>query len=237
MTRASRRDDSENPTPSPSPSAGPESDTPSSTGASPSPDVSSGSSDSNGSAGSGASPTPEPVPGLGSTNEPNGAYQPPTQSSPDSEPTGPAPNPETTAAVQTALGAEYAAIWTYTLITAFLDADLQTLAQQDVDAHRARRDATIRLLTDYRVPPAPAEPAYWTPAPVTDSSSAVRLAVSAESDASAAWCSVLERCDDQGLRHIALDGLTDSAVRGAHWSAGLGSSPVVPAFPGRSPTP
>jgi hypothetical protein len=227
MTRPARLG-SDSTVPTPPPSDSPSETAPARSSAPPtgSADTASNSTDS---APTGASATPEPAPDLGSRNQwPTGS------SASSSSASAPAPNPDTTAAVQTALGTEYSAVWTYTLITAFLSADLQATAQQDADAHRARRDATIRLLTDFGVPPEPAEPAYRTPVPVTDPSSAVRLALSAETDASAAWCSVLERCDDSGLRHVALDGLTDSAVRGARWSNRLASKPVVPQFPGRS---
>jgi hypothetical protein len=139
----------------------------------------------------------------------------------------------TTAAVQAALGAEHATVWCYGLAQAFLPATLDARARVDLAAHRARRDLTIRLLTDSGVQPLPAEPAYRTPTPVTDQTSAMTLLVTAESDAAAAWRAVLERCDDQGLRRMALDGLTDAAVRGARWSEQLGSKPVVPPFPGR----
>jgi len=146
----------------------------------------------------------------------------------------PAPDPLTTTAVQTALSTEYAAVWCYSLVEAFLPEALDKHAREDLTAHRVRRDATIRLLTDSGVRPVPAEPAYRTPAPVTDQTSAMRLVVTAESDAAAAWRSVLERCDDPGLRRVALDGLTDAAVRGGRWSQQLGTKPVVPAFPGRA---
>jgi hypothetical protein len=161
---------------------------------------------------------------------PAGSY-----SEPPSQPKAgqPAADPVTTAAVQTALGTEYAAVWCYSLIEAFLPETLDKHAREDLTAHRVRRDATIRLLADSGVRAVPAEAAYRTPAPVTDQNSAMRLVVSAESDAAAAWRSVLERCDDSGLRRMALDGLTDAAVRGARWSEQLGSKPVVPAFPGR----
>lgn len=146
---------------------------------------------------------------------------------------GPPPaDPETTAAVQTALGAEHAAVWCYGLAQAFLNNDPDQQAQEDLTAHRARRDTTIRVLTDSGVQPVPAEPAYRVPAPVTDQVSATRLLVTAESDAAAAWRSVLERCDDRALRQMALDALVDAAVRGARWSARLDAKPVVPPFPG-----
>jgi hypothetical protein len=173
-----------------------------------------------------ADATPAPLPGPAPV---------PYSETPVSRPTpgAPPPDPVTTAAVQTALGTEYAAVWCYSLVEAFLPEILDRRARQDLAAHRARRDLTIRLLTDYGVRPVPAEPAYRIPIPVTDQTSAMRLVVAAESDAAAAWRSVLERCDDPGLRRMSLDGLTEAAVRGARWSEQLGTKPVVPPFPGR----
>lgn len=149
-------------------------------------------------------------------------------------PTGPSPSPDTIDAVQTALSAEYAAVWSYTLVTAFLDDDLKPAAQRDLQIHRARRDATIRLLTDHGVGARSAEPAYRTPRPVTDSDSAVALLISAETDVAAAWHSVIERCDSPGLRRTALDGLTEGATLLARWSVESGVKPPVPALPGQS---
>jgi hypothetical protein len=141
---------------------------------------------------------------------------------------------DTAAAVQAALGAEHAAIWCYGLATAFLPAALDERARVDSGAHRARRDATAALLTQAGLRPVPAEPAYRTPKPVSDPASAAALALVAESDAAAAWRSVLERCDDAGLRRAALDGLSDAATRAAFWANRTGARPVVPDFPGRA---
>ncbi|MDQ2709279.1 MAG: ferritin-like domain-containing protein [Actinomycetota bacterium] len=141
-------------------------------------------------------------------------------------------DPDTAAAVQTALGTEHAAVWCYGLVAAFLPTVLDQRASTDAAAHRARRDATAALLTDAGLRPVTAEPAYRSPAPVTDQTSAVALALVAESDAAAAWRSVLERCDDPGLRRAALDGLSDAAIRAAYWSDRAGTRPVVSPFPG-----
>lgn len=141
---------------------------------------------------------------------------------------------DTAAAVQTALGAEHAAVWCYGLAAAFLPPALDQRARVDAGAHRARRDATVALLTDAGLRPVPAEPAYRTPKAVTDQASAVALALTAESDAAAAWRSVLERCDDAALRRTALDGLSDAAIRAAFWADRSGTRPVVPDFPGRA---
>jgi hypothetical protein len=183
---------------------------------------------SSGDASSPAAPTEVPAP-------PNAPEQAPFSEPPGKPKDGqPAPDPVTTSAVQTALSTEYAAVWCYSLVEAFLPETLDKHAREDLTAHRVRRDATIRLLTDSGVRPIPAEPAYRTPAPVTDQTSAMRLVVTSESDAAAAWRSVLERCDDPGLRRVALDGLTDAAVRGSRWAEQLGDKPAVPVFPGRA---
>jgi hypothetical protein len=141
---------------------------------------------------------------------------------------------DTEAAVQAALGTEHAAVWCYALATAFLPGALDPRAREDAAAHRARRDTVTRLLTDAGRRPVAAEPAYRTPDPVTDQASALRLATAAEADVAAAWHSVLERCDDPELRRLALDGLTDSATRGARWAERAGVQPVVPPFPGQA---
>ena len=145
-----------------------------------------------------------------------------------------ATDPDTADAVQVALGTEHAAVWCYGLSAAFLPAPLEKWTRTDADAHRARRDAAERLLTDAGRRPAPAEPAYRTPSPVTDQGTAVAVAQAAEHDCAAAWHSVLQRCDDRDLRTAALDGLTDAATRGARWAGRAGTRPLVPALPGET---
>src|SRR2546423_13077937 len=58
-----------------------------------------------------------------------------------------APLPEDAAeAVQQALGAEHAAVWVYGLVSAFLPAAFDAPTREGMTAHRARRDATERLV-------------------------------------------------------------------------------------------
>jgi len=224
------------PTPSPSPDAGSSESSPAPGSRAASSRASrSGSARSSSSAdpSDSLSPSDSAAPSRPAVAPDSAPLAPYSETAPSPKANQPKPDPVTTAAVQTALGTEYAAVWCYSLIEAFLPETLDLHAREDLAAHRARRDLTLRLLSDYGVRPAPAEPAYRTPAPVTDQNSAMRLVVAAESDAAAAWRSVLERCDDQGMRRMALDGLTDAAVRGGRWSEQLGSKPVVPPFPGR----
>jgi hypothetical protein len=88
-------------------------------------------------------------------------------------------------------------------------------------------------LTQLGQRPVSAQPAYATPQPVTDAASAAALLVTAETDAAAAWRSVLERSTDRALRRAGLQGLTDTAARCARWRAVVGTQPAVPVFPGR----
>ncbi len=89
------------------------------------------------------------------------------------------------------------------------------------------------MLIDAGAPPVPPEPGYLTPEPVTDAASALRLAITAETDAAAAWRSVIERSTaDPDLRGAALDALTGAAVQAARWRTASGSTPPTVPFPG-----
>lgn len=137
------------------------------------------------------------------------------------------------AAVQSALGAEHAALWVYGLVSAFLPDSFKAPVAEGTTAHRARRDATERLLAAAGETPQPAEPAYVPPKPVTDQKSAIAVLVVAESDTAVAWRAVLERTDDAKVRRAALEALTVAAVRATRWRKTAGQSPAAPPFPGQ----
>lgn len=137
-------------------------------------------------------------------------------------------------ALQAALAAEHAAVWVYGLAGAFVPDELAGQLGEAAVAHQARRDATERTLIDAGARPVPAEPGYLTPEPVTDAASALRLAITAETDAAAAWRSVIERGPaEPGLREAALDALTQAAVRATRWRATAGTTPLTVPFPGQ----
>jgi hypothetical protein len=140
---------------------------------------------------------------------------------------------ESLAAVQAALGAEHAAIWVYGLVSAFLPEQFGTPVGEGATAHRARRDATERLLADAGETPRPPEPAYVAPRPVTDQPSALAVLIVAETDTAVAWRAVLERTEDAGLRRTALEALTVAAVRATRWRRAAGEAPAARAFPGQ----
>lgn len=143
------------------------------------------------------------------------------------------PPAESLDAVQAALGAEHAAIWVYGLVSAFLPDGFGAAVDEGATAHRARRDATERLLADAGQTPRPPEPAYVAPQPVTDQPSALAVLIVAETDTAVAWRAVLERTEDPALRRTALEALTVAAVRATRWRKAAGETPAARAFPGR----
>jgi uncharacterized protein DUF4439 len=136
-------------------------------------------------------------------------------------------------ALQDVLAAEHAALWSYALAVAFLGPDQLAAARTDATAHRELRGGVEATLTQFGQRPVSAQPAYATPKPVVDAASAAALLVTAETDAAAAWRSLLERGSDRGLRRAGLDALTDTAARCARWRGVVGATPAVPVFPGR----
>lgn len=138
---------------------------------------------------------------------------------------------DTAAAVQRALATEHAAIWCYAFASAFITGS--PAVTDGATTHQARRDSTERLLKDGGADPAPAQPTYAPPKPVTDASSAAVLLATAESDCTQAWRSVLEHTDDPALRGSALDGLTAAAVRQARWHLTAKQKPITSPFPGQ----
>jgi hypothetical protein len=135
-------------------------------------------------------------------------------------------------ALQGALAAEHAALWCYSLVVAFLPADQAAQARADADAHRDLRSRVAQTLTDIGKRPVSALPAYAVPKPVTDAASAAALAAVAETDAMAAWRSVLEHTAYVELRQVAVTTLTAATVRCARWRRITGERPTVPDFPG-----
>ena len=135
-------------------------------------------------------------------------------------------------AVQAALGAEHAAVWVYELVSAFLPAGFDAPTQEGLTGHRARRDATERLLAAGGLTPRPAEPAYLPPKPVTDQASAIAVLITAETDCGVAWRAALERTDDATVRKAALDALTAAAVRATRWRKLGGVAPAAVPMPG-----
>jgi hypothetical protein len=133
-----------------------------------------------------------------------------------------------------ALLAEYAAIYGYGVVGAHLNNANLDAAREAESAHRGRRDTLLLRLSRQNATPPAAPAAYALPFPVTDKGSALRLAVELEDGTARSWHDVLgvTTGDD---RSLALNSLTDCAVRATRWRRSAGISPLTLTFPGTTP--
>lgn len=142
-------------------------------------------------------------------------------------------SPNDIAALDAGLQAENAAVYSYGLVIAYGSDSRRQQVATHAAAHRARRDTTMEMLAagGAQVPPAAA--GYAVPFAVTDPTSAAKLAVLAEEDAATAWRAALEQAESERVRALAIDNLTDSAIRAGNWRVALGIEPPTTAFPGQ----
>ena len=133
-----------------------------------------------------------------------------------------------TDALAAALTAEHAAIFGYGVLGARLTGAALTQAQQAEAEHRARRDKLVVRLSKAGTTPPAAQPAYALPFPVVDLASAQKLAVQLEERTAAIWRTALGPTTGDE-RKLALDALTDCALRAARWRRAAGEqSGTVP---------
>lgn len=132
-----------------------------------------------------------------------------------------------------ALVAEHAAIFGYGVAGARLDASTVPLATQADTAHRSRRDALFLRLAGRGAKAPVAEPGYALPFPVTDQASALRLVTAIEERTAAAWLAALLETEGDD-RKLAVDALTDCAVRATRARRAAGLTPSTVPFPGRA---
>ncbi|MFI6449265.1 ferritin-like domain-containing protein [Kitasatospora sp. NPDC050543] len=137
-----------------------------------------------------------------------------------------APSADGTAALQSALAAEHAAIYGYGVIGARLPDDQQrTDARSAFAAHEARRDAWQRLLAGAGASPAAAAPGYQLPFAVSDAATAGKLAAHVETRLTDVYAALVGQAAGP-LRLAAADALRECALRARQW----GATPT--AFPG-----
>ncbi|ALG84560.1 ferritin-like domain-containing protein [Gordonia phthalatica] len=138
-----------------------------------------------------------------------------------------------TTALNDAADAENTAVFTYGVITAFTERDVRTTVAENIAAHRVRRDQlNEKLLAAGESERTPAA-GYTLPVDVTDQDTAAKAATAAERDCETAYRALLEQADDSSVRRIALDGLTDCALRASYWRGVAGVTPLTVAFPGQ----
>lgn len=138
----------------------------------------------------------------------------------------------TTDAVSAAVDAENAAIFTYGVTTAFIGAAQRPTVGEYVAAHRVRRDQLNEDLVAAGGEAQQMAPGYRLPVQVTGPESAATAALDAETECARAYRAMAEQVDSAELRRRAVDGLTECALRAAHWRGVLDQTPVTTAFPG-----
>lgn len=138
-----------------------------------------------------------------------------------------------TEAINNAVDAENAAVFTDGVITAFTTGDVRTAVAEQIAEHRVRRDQLNEALLEAGQPEQTAAAGYKLPVDVTDQASAATAALAAETDCEKAYRALLEQAEAAPVRRIAVDGLTDSAVRASYWRGIAKISPLTEAFPGQ----
>jgi len=137
------------------------------------------------------------------------------------------------AALQQAVAAEHAAVFTYGLVLAHAQDHRRAQIQDHLAAHRDRRDHATALLTGAGAD-VPAAAAGYTVDRVVDSpQAAADLAVLIEEQTAQSWYALLESARTAELRTLGAEALTDCAVRAARWRVAAGIVPATTAFPGR----
>ncbi|WP_213454524.1 ferritin-like domain-containing protein [Rhizomonospora bruguierae] len=132
-----------------------------------------------------------------------------------------------------ALAGEHAAVYAYGVLGVRLtDNSLATAARSAEAAHRARRESLMAALAGLGTPGPAANAGYQLPFPVTDSASAIKLAVQVEEKAAALWRAALADTDGE-QRRTALDALVDCAVRATTWRRAGSITPLTTTYPGR----
>lgn len=130
-----------------------------------------------------------------------------------------------------ALAAEHMAIYGYGVLGARLDDAGKEVARIAEAAHRDRRDALIMRITAANATAAPAAPAYRLPDPVTDLTSALRLAIALEEGVALTWRQALAATTGED-RRMALDALMGCAIQATRWREVAGFTPATVVFPG-----
>jgi Domain of unknown function (DUF4439) len=133
------------------------------------------------------------------------------------------------AALQSALSAENAAVYGYGLAGARLTGGQFAVAQGYWNGHRAARATLITMITGLGAAPVPAAAAYRPPFPVNSAGAAASLAAMLEDGVLTAYLGLVA-VDDPSLRAFGAQRMQSAAIRAAYWRGS-----TVP-FPGLPPS-
>ncbi|WP_457034237.1 DUF4439 domain-containing protein [Kitasatospora sp. P5_F3] len=174
-----------------------------------------------------------PVTGPAAAPSPSPSPSPSASASPS-----PTPRPAAeTAALQTTLAAEHAAVYGYGVVGARQPAGPQRAeAQTCYLAHQAGRDAWQRLLHADGATPAAAAPGYQLPFPVADAATAKQLAAHIEVQLTGVYTALVAAGSGE-LRQSAATALREAALRARQWGAEQTALPGLPAAGSATPSP
>jgi hypothetical protein len=153
--------------------------------------------------------------------------------------TGSASTGRVTAALQSALTAENAAIYGYGVAGAQLSGTARGLALRNWTQHEMARDRLAAMLASLGVKPVAAQAAYQLPFPVHGTRAAVSLAGYLENQVAAAYLGIVA-LDDPRLRAWGAGQTQACALRATTWTGrttafpGLAASPAAAARPSAS---
>jgi hypothetical protein len=149
----------------------------------------------------------------------------PQPSSTEPSPIAPLPDGELDA-MQAALAGEHAGVYGYGVVGAHLEDDARDSAREALAVHRSRRNTLEVDIRALGAQPVAALPGYALPFPVTDESSARRLAGTMEQRLQPLYVDLVTTATDTAAREFAARAVADAAVRAAIWTA------ATVAFPG-----
>lgn len=133
-----------------------------------------------------------------------------------------------TAALQTALAAEHAAVWLYGLLAARTSAashpDLLALLEATYLVHRGRRDEWEEVLRSDGVDPTPASASYVEPGPLDDATQIQGAARDAEAGAASTYGYLVANTSGE-RRRTAAAAVRDAAVRHVSFAGTASTAP------------
>jgi hypothetical protein len=153
----------------------------------------------------------------------------------------PAPPPPrsavaTTAALQSALAAEHAAVYGYGIVGANLTGSRQAAAMTNWVAHQVARDTLEAMIQSRGSEPVPAAVAYRLPVTVRTPGQAVSLAVLLEDRVATAYLGLVA-LSDISVRQFGALQVRAAALRAAAWRGSTVAFPGLPASALAAPRP
>jgi Domain of unknown function (DUF4439) len=142
----------------------------------------------------------------------------------------PAPRsaPATTAALQSALAAEHAAVYGYGVVGANLSGSRQATAMTDWVAHQVARDTLEAMLRSRGAQPVAAAVAYQLPVTVRTPGQAASLAVVIEDRVATAYLGLVA-LSSPSIRQFGAVAVRAAALRAAFWRGSTIAFPGLPA--------